>query len=154
MLKQRYGSVPSTSHHCRNSSVPNWLVSVSRHASSGLRPRVLAEFWPQSKSRKAIGQRGNSKVFSPRRPFFSRPYAVHPMVRRHKIAARISHHRYLQLLQGRKNILAESGFLVRQGASWFVESAIDAAAYMSNTRELHISKLHREELSNEDRLAR
>ena len=76
------------------------------------------------------------------------------MVRRHKIAARISHHRYLQLLQGCKNILAESGFLVRQGASWFVESAIDAAAYMSSTRELHISKLHREELSNEDRLAR
>lgn len=35
-FKHKYGSVPRTSHHFMNSSVPNWFVSVPSHASSGL----------------------------------------------------------------------------------------------------------------------
>lgn len=35
-LRHKYGSVPTTSHHFMNSSVPNSLLSVPIHASSGL----------------------------------------------------------------------------------------------------------------------
>jgi hypothetical protein len=33
------GLVPIASHHCMNSSVPNWLLSTVRHATSGRRGR-------------------------------------------------------------------------------------------------------------------
>src|ERR1700760_867210 len=67
--------------------------------------------------------------FSPRRPVFLWSNAVKPMVRSDEVAARISHHRHLQLFHRLDHILPKPIF-VGERISRIVDAPIYTSAHM------------------------
>lgn len=95
-FKQRYGSVPTTSHHFINSSVPNSFDSVPIQASSGL----------CQNQHDMIGRMRCGVL--PARPALPRTNTVQPMVGSNKVTSRISYDGHIEILKCIDNVFAKA----------------------------------------------
>lgn len=95
-FKQRYGSVPTTSHHFMNSSVPNSFDSVPIQASSGLHPDQYD----------MIG-RVKCGVL-PSRSILPGTNAIQPMICSHKVTTGVSYYRHIKIFECIDDIFTEA----------------------------------------------
>jgi hypothetical protein len=116
-FKQRYGSVPTTSHHFMNSSVPNSLDSVPIQANSGL---YQGQY-------NIIGRIGCGVL--PSRPVLPRTNTIQPMVGSDKITTWIPYDRYIKIFECIDNIFAEA-VLVGKRVARVVNAAVDASSHV------------------------